>query len=45
VGQIETFFYIMIFKKEEEISKKKAKKLKKSIDPSEYLTPCKYKKR
>lgn len=45
IGQIETFFYIMIFQKVEEVDKKKAKKLKKSINPSEYLTPCMYKKR
>lgn len=45
IGQIETYFYIMIFEKTGELGKKKAKKLKKSVDPIEYLTPCKYKKR
>lgn len=45
VGQIETYFYIMIFEKQKGVSRKQAKKLAKRVDPSEYLTPCRYKKR
>ena len=45
VSQIETYFYVMIFKKTSDISKKKIKKILKEINPQEYLKPWKYKKR